>query len=179
MFHCITVVNCVVHTQMTAGVDEGFRDLDLKFHHCVCMCIVYVFQMSASVDEGLRHRARCNHTATHLLQAALKTVLGEHITQQGSLVTVSPCLPPAPHSRPSTMQCSVCYLSFPYVLCVYAGYKSLASRGGGGAKIWGGGGGLEGGPPGPMVAWQRGGNILGRGWGFQWGPIGTLIRLHR
>ena len=45
--------------------------------------------MSASVDEGLRHRARCNHTATHLLQAALKAVLGGHITQQGSLVTVS------------------------------------------------------------------------------------------
>lgn len=44
-------------------------------------------QMSASVDEGLRRRARCNHTATHLLQAALKTVLGDHITQQGSLVT--------------------------------------------------------------------------------------------
>lgn len=43
-------------------------------------------KMSASVDGGLRHRARCNHTATHLLQAALKTVLGGHITQQGSLV---------------------------------------------------------------------------------------------
>lgn len=44
-------------------------------------------QLSASVDEGLRRRARCNHTATHLLQAALKTVLGDSITQQGSLVT--------------------------------------------------------------------------------------------
>ncbi|KAA6423619.1 MAG: alanyl-tRNA synthetase, partial [Trebouxia sp. A1-2] len=44
-------------------------------------------QMSASVDEGLRRRARGHHTATHLLQAALKTVLGDHITQQGSLVT--------------------------------------------------------------------------------------------
>ena len=50
---------------------------------------VYV-QMSAGVDEGLRRRAGCNHTATHLLQAALKAVLGDHITQQGSLVTVSP-----------------------------------------------------------------------------------------
>ena len=48
-------------------------------------------QLSASVDEGLRWRARCNHTATHLLQAALKTVLGDSITQQGSLVTVSLC----------------------------------------------------------------------------------------
>lgn len=62
------------------------------------MCLG-VAQMSASVDGGLRHRARCNHTATHLLQAALKTVLGGHITQQGSLVNVSlplPALPPPP-----------------------------------------------------------------------------------
>ena len=56
-----------------------------------------VVQMSASVDEGLRRRARCNHTATHLLQAALKTVLGDHITQQGSLVTVTnPAIPVCP-----------------------------------------------------------------------------------
>ena len=48
-----------------------------------------MLQMSASVDEGLRRRARCNHTATHLLQAALKLVLGDSVTQQGSLVTVS------------------------------------------------------------------------------------------
>lgn len=73
-------------------------------------------QMSASVDEGLRHRARCNHTATHLLQAALKAVLGDHITQQGSLVTVSSCLPLAtadPHASLHTflhpLGFSVCY----------------------------------------------------------------------
>ncbi len=59
-------------------------------------------QMSASVDEGLRRRARCNHTATHLLQAALKTVLGDHITQQGSLVTVT---------NPATPVCSSTCLS--------------------------------------------------------------------
>ncbi|GMH41527.1 hypothetical protein BSKO_09437 [Bryopsis sp. KO-2023] len=41
----------------------------------------------ASVDSTLRRRTRCNHTATHLLQAALKTVLGEETSQQGSLVS--------------------------------------------------------------------------------------------
>lgn len=36
----------------------------------------------AEVDERSRHRARCNHTSTHLLQSALKQVLGEEVGQQ-------------------------------------------------------------------------------------------------
>lgn len=42
--------------------------------------------LSASVDEPFRRRTRANHTATHLLQAALKQVLGDNVAQQGSLV---------------------------------------------------------------------------------------------
>ncbi|XP_057966374.1 alanine--tRNA ligase, chloroplastic/mitochondrial isoform X2 [Malania oleifera] len=43
-------------------------------------------EVVAAVDEKLRQRAKVHHTATHLLQAALKKVIGQETSQAGSLV---------------------------------------------------------------------------------------------
>ncbi len=43
--------------------------------------------ISAQIDRACRRRVQANHTATHLLQAALKKTIGDSVSQAGSLVS--------------------------------------------------------------------------------------------
>lgn len=69
-------------------VTDTKRFNDLIIHICTVKkgCVNDGMSLKASVNEFRRRAIMRNHTATHLLHSALRTVLGDHIKQSGSLV---------------------------------------------------------------------------------------------
>jgi alanyl-tRNA synthetase len=61
---------------------------EIYVHYCVVLDgnLHQGDETVASIDMKRRWAVMRNHTATHLLQGALKTVVGKHVTQQGSYV---------------------------------------------------------------------------------------------
>jgi len=71
----------------TFRVSDTTKASGLHLHHGEAGEPVAVGDLvHTAIDQDRRDRVRRNHTATHLLHAALRAVLGEHVTQKGSLV---------------------------------------------------------------------------------------------
>ncbi len=63
------------------------KENDLILHYTQKLPVDTVAPIIAEVNMEHRLNAMYNHTATHLLHAALKEVLGNHVNQKGSLVS--------------------------------------------------------------------------------------------
>ncbi|MCQ2197035.1 MAG: alanine--tRNA ligase [Bacteroidaceae bacterium] len=73
--------------------DETIEIIDTKNENNLAVHITKTLpknptaEFMACVDVDKRHASEANHTCTHLLDQALRQVLGEHVEQKGSLVT--------------------------------------------------------------------------------------------
>lgn len=72
------------HVEVRDCHKQGASNLHLV--HVLDGVIAVGDNVLAVVDPGVRQATALNHSATHLLHAALRKILGEHVSQKGSLV---------------------------------------------------------------------------------------------
>ena len=62
------------------------KENSLLIHYCKTLPNKLEYNFTAVVDSNNRRRSSCNHTATHLMHQALRSILGSHVEQKGSMV---------------------------------------------------------------------------------------------
>jgi alanyl-tRNA synthetase len=69
-------------------VTDTTKSQDQHVHHVKVLegAVSVGDEVLAQVDDSVRQRTKLNHSATHLLHAALREILGDHVAQKGSLV---------------------------------------------------------------------------------------------
>ncbi len=76
----------LVSQEKNYEVTNTIREHDLILHMMKTLPETLSLSVTAMVDDSKRRNTANNHTATHLLHAALRRVLGTHVEQKGSLV---------------------------------------------------------------------------------------------
>ncbi len=80
----------IENTDLKIDVNNTIKDpTGLIIHKCevVSGSLKNGDTVKLAVDQGSRKNSACNHTATHILHTALRSVLGDHVKQSGSMVT--------------------------------------------------------------------------------------------